>query len=60
MGKTFKDRKNWERKQERNEDLYERKFREPNMKPSRRHYEEIIEDEDDGLSIYEDYDMEFE
>jgi hypothetical protein len=58
MGKTFKDRKNWERKQERNEDLYERKFREPNMKVSRRNYEEIIDDDDDF--VYDEYDLEFE
>jgi hypothetical protein len=60
MGKTFKDRRNWERKQERNEEIFERKFRGADGgRVNRRHYEEIIED-DDGLDLYEDYDLEFE
>jgi hypothetical protein len=59
MGKTFKDRRNWEHKQNNSDDYFERKFRGTDGgRVNRRHYEEIIEDDED-FSFYDD-DLEFE
>lgn len=51
MGKTYKDRRSWEHKQEKT-DYVDRKYRlEEDSKPRRNSYYELIEEE---LEIYDD------